>query len=64
MCGQFEFTTTLWQRSQSSYVSTIPQEILAIKGAPTGDEAHVKWAINPDTGAVEVRFIEEADDDN
>lgn len=63
MSNQFEFTTKLWQRSQSSYASTIPQEILAIKGAPTGDDVRVKWSINPETGAVEVRFVEETDDE-
>ena len=58
----FEFTTSLWQRSQSSYASTIPAEILAIKGAPTGEDAVVRWSVNPDTGAVEVRFDTENDD--
>jgi len=63
MGEKFEYTTKLWQRSQSSYASTIPSEILAIKGAPTGDDARVKWSINDETGAVEVRFVEEPDDD-
>jgi len=43
-------------------VSTIPSEILAIKGAPTGEGARVKWSINDETGAVEVRFVEEDED--
>lgn len=59
----FEYTTKLWQRSQSSYASTIPSEILAIKGAPTGEDVRVKWSINSETGAVEVRFVEESEDD-
>lgn len=63
MGGSFEYTTKLWQRSQASYASTIPSEILAIKGAPTSEGARVKWSINDETGAVEVRFVEEADDD-
>jgi len=62
MDDQFEYTTKLWQRSQSSYASTIPSEILAIKGAPTGEDARVKWSINDKTGAVEVRFVEEGED--
>jgi hypothetical protein len=62
MVEKFEYTTKLWQRSQSSYASTIPSEILAIKGAPTGDDARVKWSINDETGAVEVRFVEESED--
>lgn len=61
MPDSFEYTTKLWQRSQSSYASTIPSEILAIKGAPTGDNARVKWSINDETGAVEVRFVEDDD---
>lgn len=60
----FEYTTSLWQRSQSSYASTIPSEILAIKGAPTGEDAGVKWSIDEETGAVQVRFVEEAEDGN
>lgn len=63
MGENFEFTTKLWQRSQNSYASTIPQEILAIKSAPTGDDARVKWSINPDTGTVEIEFVEEYEGD-
>lgn len=63
MGEKFEYTTSLWQRSQSSYASTIPSEILAIKGAPTGDDAQVKWSLNEDNGAVEVRFVEASDDE-
>ncbi|CCQ32219.1 hypothetical protein HTIA_0068 [Halorhabdus tiamatea SARL4B] len=54
----------MWQRSPNSYASTIPREILAIKGAPTGDDARVKWSINPDTGKVEVEFAEETEGDD
>ncbi|ERJ06627.1 hypothetical protein HLRTI_001333 [Halorhabdus tiamatea SARL4B] len=64
MAESFEFTTKLWQRSPNSYASTIPREILAIKGAPTGDDARVKWSINPDTGKVEVEFAEETEGDD
>ncbi|WP_128478074.1 hypothetical protein [Halorussus pelagicus] len=63
MTDEFEYTTKPWQRSQSSWATTIPSEILAIKSAPTGDNARVKWSINEDTGAVEVRFVEESSDD-
>jgi len=59
MGENFAFTTKLWQRSPNSYASTVPQEILAIKGAPTGEDAKVRWSINPDTGKVEVEFIED-----
>lgn len=62
MAERMEFTTQLWQRSQNSHASTVPREILAIKGAPVGDDAIVKWSINPDTGKVEVEFdTEDAD---
>lgn len=63
MTQNFEYKTKLWQRSQSSFASTIPSEILAIKGVPTGEDTRVKWSINPDTGAVEVRFEEIEDDE-
>lgn len=61
MGNQFELTTKLWQRSQNSHATTIPKEILAIKGAPTGEGAIVTWRINQDTGAVEVEFGVEED---
>lgn len=63
MPQNFEFTTKLWQRSQSSYASTIPREILAIKDAPVGEGAKVHWSINSETGVVEVRFSVEDDDE-
>ena len=50
------FETKLWQRSQNSHASTIPKEILAIKGVPTDEDVRVKWEINPETGKVEVTF--------
>jgi hypothetical protein len=60
----FQFTTKLWKRSQNSYASTIPQNILAIKGAPIGEDSVVHWSINPETGVVEVRFGTEEDGDD
>ena len=57
-----EFTTKLWQRSQNSYASTVPREILAIKGAPVDTNSVVRWSINPETGKVEVEF--ENDDES
>lgn len=62
MTERMHFTTKLWKRSQNSHASTIPREILAIKGAPTGaDDPIVRWSINPETGKVEVEF--DVDDD-
>lgn len=63
MGNQFEFTTKLWQRGQNSHASTIPREILAIKGVPTENDVSVKWRINQDSGAVEVRFETEVNDE-
>ena len=63
MADQFHFSTKLWQRSQSSHATTIPKEILAIKGAPVGDDVRVNWSINPDSGVVEVRFEREEGED-
>lgn len=63
--NRFEFTTKPWQRSAHSWASTIPNQILAIKGAPTGsDDFRAKWSINPESGVVEVRFVEEGGDDD
>jgi len=56
---KFEFETSLWQRSQNSYATTIPKQILAIKGAPTGEDARVKWSIDQETGDVVARFTED-----
>jgi hypothetical protein len=56
MAQPFQITTKLWRRSQNSHATTIPKEILAIKGAPTGEDAVVRWSINQETGEVEVKF--------
>lgn len=61
MAEKFEFGTKLWQRSKNSYATTVPQEILAIKGVAVESETDVKWSINEQTGAVEVRFESEDD---
>lgn len=65
MAESIEFTTKLWKRSQNSYASTIPREVLAITNAPTDDNARVKWSIStdPDSDAdVEVRFTLESEE--
>lgn len=61
---QFSYTTKLWKRSQNSYASTIPQSIMAIKGAPTGDDAVVHWKIDPDNGRVYVEFDTKQEDED
>lgn len=60
---QFSFQTKLWQRSQNSYASTIPQSVLALKGAPTGDDAVVRWSVEADTGRIYVEFDTEDDEE-
>ena len=58
MQERFSFTTKLWARGQNSWATTIPQNILAIKGVPVEQGATVEWSINPDTGKVELDFEE------
>ena len=57
------FRTKMWSRGTNSYASTVPKEILAIKGAPVGKGAILRWSINPDSGKVEVEFEEEDDEE-
>lgn len=59
---QFSFETNLWQRSQNSYATTVPRELLAIRGAPV-ENAKVEWSINQETGNVVAEFKERDDDD-
>lgn len=58
----FKFTTKLWGRGQNSHATTVPQNILAIKGVPVEEEVQVEWRINQDTGAVEVEFNQVTED--
>lgn len=59
---RFTFTTSLWKRSQNSYASTIPQSVLALSSAPTGDDAVVRWRVESDTGRIYVEFDTEEDE--
>lgn len=54
--SEISFTTLLWKRSEASFASTIPREILAIRGVDLDSDVEVEWSINQDTGAVEVSF--------
>jgi len=58
MTNQLEYTTKLWQRSQSSYATTIPREILTIKGVNV-DDSVVNWSIDETTGDVIARFTQQ-----
>lgn len=56
----YSFTTKLWQRGENSHASTVPKEILALRGAPV-ENCDVEWSINEETGKVEVEFRERED---
>lgn len=56
MTDTFDFSTKLWQRSQRSYASTIPQQILLLKDVPTDEDTFVHWSVESDTGRVYVEF--------
>lgn len=57
----FNYTTKLWKRSQNSHATTVPKQILAIKGAPVSN-AQVEWEIDPESGDVVVQFTEANDE--
>lgn len=62
LVDRFTFTTKLWKRSQSSYGTTVPREILAIKDVPVGENVQLEWTINEHSGVVEVAFEREGSD--
>lgn len=54
----FEFETKMWKRSQNSYATTIPQNILLISRAPTpteNTEVKIQWEIN-ENGQITITF--------
>lgn len=53
----FTFTTKLWQRSQNSYATTVPQSILALRNAPV-ENGQVDWEIDTEEGTLSVEFSE------
>lgn len=57
------YSTKAWPRGQNSVASTVPKQIRMIKRAPPADEMELHWSINPDTGAVEVEFVERDEDE-
>jgi len=59
--NRVEYRTKLWKRSQNSHASTIPKQLLAIRGAPTPTDnidVEVVWTINPESGVIEIEFEE------
>jgi len=59
----FYHHTELWSRSEHSLGTTIPQDILMMKSAPTGDTAQVAWQLDLDAKyPIFVRFVEEGDE--
>jgi hypothetical protein len=64
MANEIKFRTKLWQRSENSHASTIPQPILAARGVPVDQDIEMVWRIDQETRNVVVEFdpVEEADD--
>lgn len=62
MTDTFDFKTKLWQRSQRSYGTTVPQQILLLKDVPT-ENTFVHWSVESDTGRVYVEFKTGQDSD-
>ncbi|KAB1198122.1 MULTISPECIES: hypothetical protein [Haloferax] len=58
MTERITYKTKAWPRGQSSVATTIPQPLRMIKGAPPAENLEIHWSVNPDTGAVEVEFVE------
>lgn len=58
---RFSWETSLIQRGENSYFATVPQALLAVKSAPTGEDAKVSWRIDEDTGNVVVEFVTEGE---
>lgn len=57
------YDTKLWPRGKGSHATTVPKQILMIRGiSPDGAEA--QWTINEETGKVEVEFEEDVYDDD
>jgi len=52
------FTTGLWANGENSYATTVPGQILAIKGVNVDQDVEAEWSINQETGAVEVELKE------
>lgn len=55
--NQFTYSTNLWRNGANSFATTVPQDILALRGAPV-ENAEVDWSINQETGNVVVEFKE------
>lgn len=56
MPDELTFTTKLWQRSQSSHATTVPQAILAARGIPVNQNVEVNWRIDQETRNIIVDF--------
>lgn len=52
------FTTSLWPQNEASFGTTVPREILAIRGIDPGEDIDVNWSISQETGSIEVSFEE------
>lgn len=54
---RFTYNTNLWKNGENSFATTVPQDILALRGAPV-ENAEVEWSINQETGNVVAEFKE------
>ena len=54
------YTTKLWKRSQHSWATTIPKQILLMRGAPV-ENAQIEWRIN-ENGELVIEFSERDED--
>lgn len=55
MTETIDFGTKLWQRSQNSYATTVPQQILLLKDV-SKENTYVNWSVEAETGRVYVEF--------
>ena len=58
----FTFRTQLWERSENSAATTIPQPIRAARGIPADADVEVVWEITED-GDITVEFEQQEDDE-
>jgi hypothetical protein len=54
---QFTYESKLWQRGENSYATTVPQGLLAVRGAPV-ENGKVEWSIDQESGNVVAEFKE------
>lgn len=58
MSDELTYRTKLWKRSQTSWGTTVPRELLSVRGVPIegDDRVEAVWKIDSSTGDIVVRF--------